>query len=255
MWAFLVLLVPVGSYFDFLSPTPPPASPPRGQDLSALFASFKTCTACIGAGYGWCPLRRKCGGFANKECGVGEAYVAEGAQATPRPKQKQAPSQKRANDMRATFTSFRTCSACVGAGYGWCPLQRRCGGFASRTCGTGPQYVSDAPPPRNGLWVPKKQQRGGDVEEPPAEAEVPEASPPSAAPGLLFARPAMPPAQHIIVKPSGSAGLADSLYNASVSSTSTDDSMGIDELLRLPAAELVSKIIELRSELAAFRQL
>ena len=64
-------------------------------------------------------------------------------------------------DMRATFAKFRTCGSCVGAGYGWCTIQRKCGGFANRECGEGERYVSQgmpanrAKPNRNGLWEPK----------------------------------------------------------------------------------------------------
>ena len=49
----------------------PPAAPPAGGgfDMSSTYAKLRTCGACIGAGYGWCPNRRKCGGFANRECG------------------------------------------------------------------------------------------------------------------------------------------------------------------------------------------
>ena len=39
------------------------------------FASYMTCTDCVDAGFGWCPIRRTCGGFANTECGEGTNYV------------------------------------------------------------------------------------------------------------------------------------------------------------------------------------
>ena len=45
-------------------------------------------------------------------------------------------------DMRATFAKLRTCSECVSAGYGWCTIQRKCGGFAARECGEGERYVA-----------------------------------------------------------------------------------------------------------------
>jgi len=32
------------------------------------FKQWKDCKSCTGAGYGWCPIRRMCGGFANKNC-------------------------------------------------------------------------------------------------------------------------------------------------------------------------------------------
>jgi len=37
-------------------------------------AQFKTCDQCIKAGFGWCSIRRMCGGFANQECGEGERF-------------------------------------------------------------------------------------------------------------------------------------------------------------------------------------
>ena len=33
-----------------------------GVDMSATFAKYKSCDACIAAGYGWCPPKQKCGG-------------------------------------------------------------------------------------------------------------------------------------------------------------------------------------------------
>lgn len=41
---------------------------PAGGDMSAYFASIESCKECLDAGYGWCPIRRRCGGFANKKC-------------------------------------------------------------------------------------------------------------------------------------------------------------------------------------------
>jgi protein disulfide-isomerase-like protein len=32
------------------------------------FKQYKSCQPCLDAGYGWCPIRRMCGGFANKKC-------------------------------------------------------------------------------------------------------------------------------------------------------------------------------------------
>ena len=61
-----------------VSPPPQPPSGGGGTDMRAVFAKLKTCTSCVGAGYGWCTIQRKCGGFANRECGAGERYVAEG---------------------------------------------------------------------------------------------------------------------------------------------------------------------------------
>eukprot|EP00755_Sulcionema_specki_P007378 Sspe_Gene.38104::Locus_18376_Transcript_1_1_Confidence_1.000_Length_831::g.38104::m.38104/K09584/PDIA6, TXNDC7; protein disulfide-isomerase A6 len=38
------------------------------------FGKYKTCKDCVAAGFGWCPIRRLCGGFANQECGEGPRY-------------------------------------------------------------------------------------------------------------------------------------------------------------------------------------
>eukprot|EP00966_Prymnesium_polylepis_P030484 708999-Prymnesium_polylepis.1 len=48
-----------------------------GYDMSHVFAQYRDCASCVGAGYGWCTGRRKCGGFANKVCGAGDRYFAE----------------------------------------------------------------------------------------------------------------------------------------------------------------------------------
>jgi hypothetical protein len=32
------------------------------------FKQWKSCQPCLDAGYGWCPIRRMCGGFANRKC-------------------------------------------------------------------------------------------------------------------------------------------------------------------------------------------
>ena len=145
--------------------------------MSKFFATFKDCGTCVESGYGWCPVRRKCGGFANKECGLGEAYVAEGAPRKAAPQRARKPSsggtrQPAGNDMSAIFAKFRDCSSCVGAGYGWCTIQRKCGGFANKECGIGPRYVSAEPAPRNGLWEPKHKRKAA---EEAATADVPAA--------------------------------------------------------------------------------
>eukprot|EP00755_Sulcionema_specki_P030647 Sspe_Gene.18628::Locus_6717_Transcript_1_1_Confidence_1.000_Length_666::g.18628::m.18628/K09584/PDIA6, TXNDC7; protein disulfide-isomerase A6 len=44
------------------------------QATAVDFKKYKTCKDCIDAGFGWCPIRRICGGFANTECGEGERY-------------------------------------------------------------------------------------------------------------------------------------------------------------------------------------
>jgi protein disulfide-isomerase-like protein len=32
------------------------------------FKQWRDCSSCLDAGYGWCPIRRMCGGFANRKC-------------------------------------------------------------------------------------------------------------------------------------------------------------------------------------------
>ena len=155
-------------------PAPPPVSE-GGMDMSATFAKLRTCQACVAAGYGWCPNRRKCGGFATEGCGEGERYVAEGEPyAAPSStsgggggggsgggggrRGGKAGGSEGGTDMRATFARYSTCAACVGAGYGWCTIQRKCGGFANRECGEGERYVSEGlpasrgRPSRNAAW-------------------------------------------------------------------------------------------------------
>lgn len=41
-----------------------------GTDMSKMFNSLtkKGCKACVAAGYGWCPIKLICGGFANRKC-------------------------------------------------------------------------------------------------------------------------------------------------------------------------------------------
>ena len=82
-WACLALLVvttPVDAAGWLWGGDDDPSPPPEGggMDMSATFAKLRTCKACVAAGYGWCPNRRKCGGFATEGCGEGERYVAEG---------------------------------------------------------------------------------------------------------------------------------------------------------------------------------
>ena len=153
-------------------PAPPPVSE-GGMDMSATFAKLRTCEACVAAGYGWCPNRRKCGGFATEGCGEGERYVAEGEPyAAPSStsggdggggsgggrRGGKAGGSEGGTDMRATFARYSTCAACAGAGYGWCTIQRKCGGFANRECGEGERYVSEGlpasrgRPSRNAAW-------------------------------------------------------------------------------------------------------
>jgi len=51
----------------------------EGRDMSEVFKGLKTCPDCIAAGYGWCSIRRMCGGFANRECGEGERFIRDPA--------------------------------------------------------------------------------------------------------------------------------------------------------------------------------
>ena len=41
-----------------------------GTDMSKMFKGLtkKGCKACVAAGYGWCPIKLMCGGFANRKC-------------------------------------------------------------------------------------------------------------------------------------------------------------------------------------------
>ena len=235
--------------------------------MSAVFAKLRTCTACTGAGYGWCPMRRRCGGFANKECGVGEAYMAEGE--TPLPTSKDTRESKRkqpagssGTDMRAMFAQFRSCEACTNAGYGWCPLQRKCGGFANKECGIGPNYFTASPEPRNGLWEPKAKRKVAAAAEQPAAADVPAASPPPPAEAsLLYAGPARPPSSpmHVAVDAADasttttSARLTNETDVSSKSATSPEE-LDKGELMRLSREALVSRVLELQSEVHAMRR-
>lgn len=168
--------------------------PGGGMDMSATFKRYTTCSSCVAAGHGWCPLQRKCGGFANKECGGGGGGRAsrspgsgsDGATGNDGPSSGQ--------DMRALFATFRSCTACVAAGYGWCPMQRKCGGFASKTCDTDERYwAADVPssqrrPPRNGLWKPRSAREEEVEEDGPTLTAVPAATPPPPA-TVLHAAP------------------------------------------------------------------
>ena len=266
-----ILLAGSPAFMDFMDFSSPP--PPAGRDMASTFAKLKSCTACVGAGYGWCPLQRKCGGFANKECGIGPNYVAadsaprakpaekrrSGAKASRKPRSSGTPSGG-GTDMRATFAKFKSCTSCIGAGYGWCPMQRKCGGFANKECGIGPQYVSpDAPSEsraeRNGLWESKasrrqqEQQRRQQATEPPPSVDVPKASPPPPA-SLLYAKPiAVTPTGALDEVVSSDAGMNASGDTAAESASSLDASM----LMGLPHEALVSRVLELQRELTQLR--
>eukprot|EP00658_Telonema_sp_P-2_P020357 TRINITY_DN18053_c0_g1_i2.p1 TRINITY_DN18053_c0_g1~~TRINITY_DN18053_c0_g1_i2.p1 ORF type:complete len:521 (-),score=98.32 TRINITY_DN18053_c0_g1_i2:93-1655(-) len=49
----------------------------RGQvvDEAVKFETFTSCTSCVKAGHGWCPIRRMCGGFQNKDCRGAVSYT------------------------------------------------------------------------------------------------------------------------------------------------------------------------------------
>jgi hypothetical protein len=79
--SMLSLLLPLSVAAWWPAKKEPPAPPPAsegGMDMSSTFAKLRTCQSCVAAGYGWCPNRRKCGGFATEGCGEGENYVAVG---------------------------------------------------------------------------------------------------------------------------------------------------------------------------------
>jgi len=267
---------------------PTPQSPPSGggYDMSATFAKLRTCDVCIGAGYGWCPVRRKCGGFANKVCGQGEAYVAEGH--SPRDSSSQKPrrrsssreappraSPQQGTDMRAVFAKLRTCDACIGAGYGWCPMQRKCGGFANRNCGVGLNYVSSEPEPstgadRNGLWRSKRAQETAPPVDDQMVFDVPAASPPPPT-AILHAGPASTPATASppVASPKASNGAAAVSAFVSVGaygSTSNDSASAAElpqwdplsrpeELQSMSREALVGRVLALQQELKAWREL
>ena len=88
----LAFAVPSTAFFWDEPPSPPPRS--GGTDMRSTFAKLTSCTACTGAGYGWCPLQRKCGGFANKECGIGPQYFAAKATSDAPKKPAQQPKKQ-----------------------------------------------------------------------------------------------------------------------------------------------------------------
>jgi len=63
--------------------------------MRATFAKLRSCDECVSAGYGWCPNLRKCGGFANKQCGLGPRYVAAGAAPSDEAPPKMKPTNNR----------------------------------------------------------------------------------------------------------------------------------------------------------------
>jgi len=233
-----------------------------GTDMSKIFAKLTSCHECIGAGYGWCPMQRRCGGFANKECAVGANYFSAGvgpekmrkespAPKPPKPPKPSKPPTAAGGDMRAEFARYRTCEACTTAGYGWCPNLRRCGGFANKECGIGPNYVSSAPEERNGLWRPQSERsnRGSDAE---MVADVPSAAPSPPA-SLLYAGPI-----RTVVTPTASSVPADENSDAqsfAKAHLTNETRLERSELERLPVAALVDKILELHSKNLGLRAL
>jgi len=252
----------------------PCANAGGGYDMSATFKALKTCSECTAAGYGWCPLRRMCGGFANKECGIGPNYVADsattkpGKASPPSPKPKAKAKAKRAaprtesgasgNDMSSVFAKLRDCASCTAAGYGWCPNLRKCGGFANKQCGIGERYVSADPPPRNGLWESKKAKATAIKVEAPPTADVPAApAPPPAT--LLYAGPASPPppsakkqSERAAVEVGASGATTVASASASHGAANHSSSSGLleeHELRQLPHDMLVKRVLDLQSML------
>ena len=227
-----------------------------GTDMRAVFAKLtkQGCAACIGAGYGWCPIKRRCGGFANKECGVGPNYVADSYKPTKKSSPSPPPSMpvpSGTTDMRAVFAKLRDCSSCVGAGYGWCPMQRKCGGFANRECGLGPNYVAAGPEPkaaRNGLWESKGDTKKVKEVNAPPTAEVPKASPPPPA-TLLHAGPAPPRNADTMAVEVGAKEASTTTVSAAAQLSNASEA----ELMELPREDLVSKILALQSEIVAMK--
>jgi hypothetical protein len=220
-----------------------------GVDMSKEFAKLKTCGVCIKAGYGWCPIKRRCGGFANKECGIGPNYVADDYLKPKAAQKPRSPPSGGGTDMSATFAKLRDCASCTGAGWGWCPMQRKCGGFANKECGIGPNYVAaDAAPsiagaPRNGHWQSSKNKP---VEAPPT-SKVPAASPPPPA-SLLYAGPvATPEVASAAVSPTGDVSPTIAAAHLANSTEPLEES----ELMRLPTEALVGRILQLQSAISA----
>ena len=215
---------------------------------------MKTCSACTKAGYGWCPIKRRCGGFANKECGVGPNYVADSYKPTKKSSPSPPPSMpvpSGTTDMRAVFAKLRDCSSCVGAGYGWCPMQRKCGGFANRECGLGPNYVAAGSEPkaaRNGLWESKGDTKKVKEVNAPPTAEVPKASPPPPA-TLLHAGPAPPRNADTMAVEVGAKEASTTTVSAAAQLSNATEA----ELMELPREDLVSKILALQSEIVAMK--
>jgi hypothetical protein len=155
-------------------------------------------------------------------------------------------------DMSATFAKYTSCTSCVADGWGWCPIKRRCGGFANKECGIGERFLAEKTTQRNGLWEPKE------AVEPPA-ADVPQASPPPPA-TLLYAGPASSPATPttVAVEPSGKSvdteptiGSLSEASNASAESTVVEGTATARAALEgLTREQLIQQIISMRAQMA-----
>lgn len=155
--------------------------------------------------------------------------------------------------MSAKFAKYTSCISCVGDGWGWCPIKRRCGGFANKECGIGERYFSETATQRNGLWEPKEA-----VELP--TADVPEAPPPPPA-TLLYAGPASSPTTPtaIAVETSGEpvatkqpTGAVPEASNASTDGGVPEVSPTLRAALEvLTREQLIDHILSMRTQFAA----
>eukprot|EP01064_Diplonema_japonicum_P038115 TRINITY_DN9129_c0_g1_i1.p2 TRINITY_DN9129_c0_g1~~TRINITY_DN9129_c0_g1_i1.p2 ORF type:complete len:196 (+),score=53.11 TRINITY_DN9129_c0_g1_i1:45-590(+) len=81
------------------------------------FDKFETCRDCIAAGFGWCPIKRICGGFANRECGDGDRYRKEG---TPdKKKKKKKKKKKAAKEQLVTYFTSGNITNIAGSDLFW----------------------------------------------------------------------------------------------------------------------------------------
>ena len=108
--------------------------------MASQFKKLKSCKACTGAGWGWCPIKRMCGGFANKQCSGGENDHSPDSLVGAGKKKPARATPPASGDMSKEFAKYTTCPMCVGAGWGWCPIRKMCGGFANNDCGDGEDH-------------------------------------------------------------------------------------------------------------------
>jgi thiol-disulfide isomerase/thioredoxin len=118
----------------------------------SFFAQWTDCESCVSAGHGWCPIKKICGGFANRECNPAAAPVP-GYSASTTPEYSDChsctaaglgwdPHRKKCGNFRnkdcsaesPDFMRYKSCEQCVSDGWGWCPILRKCGGFANKKC-------------------------------------------------------------------------------------------------------------------------